>query len=101
MIRYKVGHGFHFSIDRSITGGIWLDKGEWEALRARNFHDEIHYIFTESWQKNAIRDENERNYKNRLYQELGDEFMSELTQLKSVIMNHPQREKIIAFLLNK
>ncbi|GHC62642.1 zf-TFIIB domain-containing protein [Roseibacillus persicicus] len=32
MLRYKVGHGFSFTIDRSPSGGIWLDRGEWEAL---------------------------------------------------------------------
>jgi hypothetical protein len=48
MTRYKVGHGFKFTIDRSVTGGIWLDAGEWDALRQRNFHDELNLIFTQS-----------------------------------------------------
>src|SRR5262249_27471107 len=30
LLRYRVGHGLNFHIDRSpATGGVWLDKGEW------------------------------------------------------------------------
>ena len=35
MQRFKVGHGFSFYLDRSPSGSIWLDKGEWEALKGR------------------------------------------------------------------
>jgi hypothetical protein len=39
LLRYRVGHGFQFHIDRSpVTGGVWLDKGEWEALKSRGLH---------------------------------------------------------------
>ena len=35
LLRYRVGHGLQFHIDRSpTTGGVWLDKGEWEALKS-------------------------------------------------------------------
>lgn len=51
MSRFRVGHGFDFTIDRSISGSIWLDGGEWGALRERQFHDEIHLIFTASWRR--------------------------------------------------
>ncbi len=51
MQRFKVGHGFSFYLDRSPSGSIWFDKGEWEALRERQFHDELHLIFTAPWQR--------------------------------------------------
>ena len=51
MARFQVGHAFKFSIDRSVTGGVWLDAGEWQALRKRNFHDEIHLVFSAPWQR--------------------------------------------------
>jgi hypothetical protein len=55
MMRYKVGHGFGFSVDRSVAG-IWFDAQEWEALRARNFHDEVHLIMTSPWQSDLRRE---------------------------------------------
>lgn len=32
MTRYKVGHGFAFTIDRSITGGIWRHLARWRRV---------------------------------------------------------------------
>ena len=43
LLRNKVGHGIPFYLDRcSACGGIWFDKNEWEVLKSRNLHDEIH-----------------------------------------------------------
>src|ERR1700722_5261248 len=42
LIRYRVGHGLPFHVDRSPeTGGIWLDRGEWEALKSKGLHTEL------------------------------------------------------------
>lgn len=98
MQRFKVGHGFAFAIDRSIAGGVWLDSGEWEALKARNFHDEIHLVFTAPWQKH-VRDENaEDAYHNMLKSALGDELFVRLAALKAELADHPQRNTAFAFL---
>ena len=54
LLRYRVGHGLPFHLDRSpVTGGVWLDKGEWEALRSRHLHTTLHQIFTAPYQRNA------------------------------------------------
>src|SRR5436190_1191141 len=51
LIRYRVGHGLHFQIDRSpLTGGVWLDKGEWDALKSKKLHGQLHLIFTAQYQ---------------------------------------------------
>jgi len=100
MIRYKVGHGFKFSIDRSITGGIWLDQGEWESLRSRNFHDEIHLMFTTPWQREALREEVSASRRTRLEERIGSELLGHLDSLKSTLENHPHRDEIIAYLIH-
>ncbi len=98
MTRAKVGHGFGFSIDRSITGGVWLEKGEWEALKERNFHDEIHLIFTAPWQKH-IRDERARKaYENTLETALGNLLLDRLTAVRDELAEHPHRNLAIAYL---
>ena len=28
MSRYRVGHGLNFRVERSVTGGVWLDGGD-------------------------------------------------------------------------
>ena len=54
--RYQVGHGLAFHIEHSpVTGGVWLDKGEWEALKSKGLHFTMNLIFTDSYQPAKVR----------------------------------------------
>lgn len=99
MTKYKVGHGFRFTIDRSLTGGIWLDAGEWEALRSRKFHDEIHFIFTDPWQRHVRRDESAERERSRLAERVGRDLLGRLDGLKEELETHPHRDEILAYLM--
>ncbi len=99
MSRFKVGHGFPFSIDRSITGGIWLDGGEWEALKERNFHDEIHLVFTAPWQKHVRSARAADVYEERLRTTLGPELVDRLASVREELKGHPHRNLAISFLM--
>jgi Zn-finger nucleic acid-binding protein len=98
MSRFKVGHGFTFSVDRSITGGIWLDGGEWEALRQRNFHDEIHLIFTAPWQRQIRDQQAQASYEDRLQYALGADLVARLESLRAELAGHPHRNLALAYL---
>src|SRR5215467_10119638 len=51
LLHYKVGHDLKFSLDRcGHCGGVWFDADEWEILRARNLHHDVHFIFSHAWQ---------------------------------------------------
>lgn len=98
MTRYRVGHGLPFRIDRSVTGGIWLDAGEWEALKEGGLHRNLHLVFTAPWQK-AIRDaEVAHRYETRLREHLGDEFFARLGAIRDEIRRHPSSAEALAFL---
>ena len=101
MSRFKVGHGFAFSIDRSTTGGVWLDGGEWEALRQRNFHDEIHLVFTAPWQKKVRTAHAQAIYEQTLTASLGPDLLDRLTILRKELMEHPRRDLALAYLAEK
>jgi Zn-finger nucleic acid-binding protein len=98
MLRYKVGHGLGFYVEQcGSCNGIWLDKQEWEALRGRNLHDEIHLIFTEPWQTEA-RLEEARERLDAIYaKQFGDEY-EEVKRIRRWLENHPNRQKVLAFL---
>ena len=98
MSRFKVGHGFDFTIDRSITGNIWLDAGEWEALREQNFHDEIHLVFTAPWRSEVQEMESEENTKKRQEECLGPELVKRLNSLQKELQGHPHRMMALALL---
>lgn len=98
MTRYRVGHGLPFRIDRSMTGGVWLDAGEWEALKAGGLHRNLHLVFTAPWQK-AVRDaEVVGRYEKRLREHLGDQFFNRLEAIRDEIWAHPSSAEALAFL---
>ncbi len=101
MTRYRVGHGIPFRVDRSITGGVWLDAGEWEALHAGGIHRNLHLVFTTQWQKAVLSEEQTALYNQRLRERLGDDFYSELRDLREKLQTHPNKAEIFAFLQAK
>jgi len=98
MLRYRIGHGFKFQVERSANGGIWLDGGEWEKLRARNFHDELHLMFAAPWQRELRELAQSEGAANRLREKVGGELYERLVEIRSTLRGHPAREEAIAFL---
>jgi hypothetical protein len=98
MTRFKIGHGFTFMVERSITGGIWLDAGEWQALRRRNFHDEIHLVFTAPWQKRVRDQQAQATYEDRLRSALGADLFARLHSIRAELADHPHRNLALAYL---
>jgi hypothetical protein len=101
MGRCKIGDGFTFSIERSITGGVWLDGGEWKALRQRNFYDEIHRVFTAPWQRRVRLAQAQATYKETLESAFGSDLLNRLTFLRAELLDHPQFSLAIAYLAEK
>ena len=47
LTRAKVGRGVNFRLERcAACGGMWLDAGEWESLRAAGLHRDLHHVFS-------------------------------------------------------
>ncbi len=57
MRKFRVGGTPDFRIDvDTVTGGFWLDQHEYDLLRTRGLHAQLHLIADESWQQ-ALRAE--------------------------------------------
>jgi len=98
MLRYRVGHKFNFHIDRSPSGSLWLDQGEWEALRERQLHDEIHLVFTAPWQ-DRIREEKKLEFeRDLLVEKLGSNIVDQLDELRGVLNQHSFKCMALAYL---
>ncbi|CAN5607494.1 hypothetical protein BH09VER1_BH09VER1_21260 [soil metagenome] len=100
LARYRVGHALGFQIDRSpVTGGVWLDKGEWEALKAKGLHDDLHLIFTAPYQK-AIRAASLQEQMIASFKErVGEADFEKVDAFKGWMASHEQGRAIRAFLL--
>lgn len=99
MVKYKVGHGLDFHLDRcGGCGGVWLDANEWSAMKARNLHDEIGSVFTAPWQA-QIREEETALKLDRIYENrFGGEDYGKVKEFRKWLDSHPQRQAILHFL---
>jgi Zn-finger nucleic acid-binding protein len=101
LIKYRVGHGANFSLDQCANcGGVWFDENEWEALKARNLHEDVYLIFTAHWQ-NQVRSQDSRRAQEEFYRKkFGDEGFNEIQRVKAWIDGHPCKQEILAYLMS-
>ena len=107
LIRHKVGHGIDFHLDRcGRCGGIWLDKNEWQVLKGRNLHDDVHFVFSEAWQTQVKQEERSKQYRDvvvgvldgKLAQHCSQADIARLKEFKDWIDDHPCRKELYAYL---
>jgi Zn-finger nucleic acid-binding protein len=97
MLRYQIGHGLDFALDQcGSCNGVWFDKNEWEALKQRNLHDEVHLIFTAPWQTQVRKDERRRHLETIYARQFQGDY-AEIKRIKEWVDAHPEKSRILAF----
>ncbi len=100
LIRYRVGHGLPFHVDQSpATGGVWLDAGEWDALKSRGLHTHLNEIFTASYQRQVRSEEYGASLEQAFRQRIGDADFQKVAAFKAWLQGHPKRRDICCYLL--
>jgi Zn-finger nucleic acid-binding protein len=98
LLRYRVGNELGFFIDRSsATGGIWLDHGEWEALKRAGLHDHLHLVFTSVYQKSLRQQASQQALVNQMRRLLGADF-ERVAEFREWLGRHPARSRVMAWL---
>jgi Zn-finger nucleic acid-binding protein len=96
---YPVGHGVSFGIDKCNTcGGVWLNDGEWTALRARGLHVKVHTISSDIWQAGVEREQRAEQDTAAMKRRLGEADFTELRRIVRWVNSHPHRVEILAYL---
>ncbi len=99
--RYGVGHGLKFQVDVSpVTGGIWLDQGEWEALKSKGIHVELNLVFSASYQRQIRTAEYELALERTFAERIGAEDFQIATAFKRWLAAHPNRRDICCYVLH-
>ena len=81
--------------------GVWLDKNEWESLKAADLHDEINKVFTKPWQQH-IDDETSASKLDSMYlKKFGESDYQKIKEIRKWLQDNPNRNVLIAFLLDK
>ena len=98
MLPYRVGHGLSFSIDFcGSCGGVWFDRDEWDAIKAKNLHDNLHDIVSKHWQT-AVRQAGLQEAIEQIYaRQLGESF-SKAQEVRAWLQEQPQKRVILAYL---
>jgi Zn-finger nucleic acid-binding protein len=101
LTRAKVGHAVGFHLERCAgCGGIWTDANEWEVLKSRNLHDNLHFVFSGAWQAEVLRGERERGREQLLRGKLGEADFAEVKRVRAWLDGHPRRAELYAVLLD-
>jgi Zn-finger nucleic acid-binding protein len=101
LLRYRVGHGLLFHLDRSpSTGGVWLDRGEWEALKSKGLHVALHLIFTASYQRQIRSSEYTHTLTEAFRARIGAADFSKVAEFGAWLADHPKRRDICCYLLD-
>lgn len=100
LLPYRVGHGLSFSIDFcGACGGVWFDRDEWVAIKAKNLHDNLHDIVSKQWQtdvrQTGLQDLIEQTYA----RQLGTNY-AKTQEFKVWLRAQPQKSLIMAYLAN-
>lgn len=98
LLPYRVGHGLSFSIDYcGACGGVWCDRGEWNAIKAKNLHDNLHDILSQHWQKAVRQTEVQEAIEQTYVRQLGGAY-SKVQEVRAWLRGQSQKALILAYL---
>ncbi len=96
---YPVGHGLPFGIDKCNTcGGVWLNAGEWEALKAGGLERQVHAISADTWQHEIAHERQAAVQRAMLIKRIGAPDLAEIDRVAAWISGHAHRAELLAHL---
>ena len=102
MVKYLAGRGTGFALDHCRgCKGLWLDKNEWETLKARNLHDDLHAMLTPFWQAEAQREARRHRAEERLIARFGKDDYLKMKEFREWMFAHERKHEILAYLTSK
>lgn len=97
--RFRVGHGLPFHVERCRNcEGAWLDGGEWDALKARNLHDDLPLMFDDAWQREVRAQASAQATEESFRRRLGDADYARAREVRAWLDGHPRRSEVFAYL---
>ncbi|MGI9066582.1 MAG: zf-TFIIB domain-containing protein [Pyrinomonadaceae bacterium] len=102
MVKYLVGRGFSFTLDHCQgCKGIWLDRNEWEALKARNLHDDVNSMLTAFWQDEAQKEVRKKRMEQIYIGRFGADDYAEIEKIRTWLATRPNKQDLLAYLTDK
>ena len=102
LTRAKVMTQKPFFVERcGKCGGIWCDRGEWEALQMLGLHTRLDELFSGEWQ--AIVRERQQSDRQReaTIDKLGSDLAQKIFDLADALKAHPNGDFGVAYLMQQ
>ena len=100
MTKYRISAQNEHRIDYSYAvGGLWLDKGEWELLKAEGLAGCLNAVVTQHWQRNIRQNNAQQNFAEIYEAKFGKEKYAEIKKMRAWLMSQDQKADLRAYLL--
>jgi Zn-finger nucleic acid-binding protein len=97
---HRVGHGLSFYLDHcGYCGGFWFDAGEWEMLRSKDLHRQVHKVFSQAWQAELACQHRAEAHEQILRSKLGNADYNEAIRIRDWLQLHRHRSEIYQLIL--
>lgn len=91
-----------FYIERCANcGGIWCDKGEWEALEKLGLNTAIQQLFSSRWQARVREAESAAKERQLMIDKLGPDLAEQVFQMVESLQAHPDGYFGVAYLMRR
>jgi len=100
MRKLRLSTSTNHKIDYSASvGGVWLDKGEWELLKAENLAGSLNSVLTAHWQRNIRLSSAKENFAEIYNDKFGDSSYKKIKDIRNWLLEQPNKSDLRAYLL--
>ncbi len=99
--RYKIWPNLDFYLDRcGGCNGIWFDQHEWAVFNEHWSVRNLNLFFTDEWQQKLKKEEMASRFEEMYLERLGERDYSRIKEIRSWIYSNPNKEQLIAYLID-
>jgi Zn-finger nucleic acid-binding protein len=100
MRKFKISNTTEHRLDYSVaTGGVWLDKGEWELLKQEGLAGFLNSVLTAPWQKNIRLNNTIDNFSEIYKNKFGQDSYEKLKEFRKWLIKQDNKSDLKAYIL--
>ncbi|WP_445355306.1 hypothetical protein ACJJI5_00975 [Microbulbifer sp. EKSA008] len=99
MQKIKIIASSEHRIDYStVVGGVWLDKGEWDLLKAEGLAGSLNFLVTHEWQKKIRENKAQETFSEMYRSKFGDDLYDKAKEVRKWLNSTEQKADVLAYL---
>ncbi|WP_444892501.1 hypothetical protein ACJJIE_17520 [Microbulbifer sp. TRSA001] len=82
----------------TVVGGVWLDKGEWNLLKAEGLAGSLNFLVTHEWQKKIRESKAYKNFSEMYKDKFGEDLYDKVKEVREWLISNENKSDILAYL---